>query len=532
MASSFSFGVKNCWNETSLMQSQGLYWINTDIENAAYELCAQVLEAQDEGSKSSVIFQQDNFITRLDDALSQEHVLFTRLMPPHYNIKYYQMDSSIKALKGLPVDIRRLGRVKNQLIIFMLPAESGIALKSQALTTWLQQLAALCARRHCAILIICYGKGIHSLMPQLYIANRILYGLAALNSVISPAKYVISWWHNQFGVEANRSFALQPRFPGWQILMHPSEVVSAINDGDDQWMYLAERSILEGAPPLSDKWFIFADNQHLLERGLHARAATLIFALLGNDRIEQLARQIHLLRMRRGNTLKIVVREMYPALRYIDQRLLQACGANLVVPHAARLSSFLTLLDDIQQGIFTRYVPEDIELLLQGRLTTHHKGYLPLRVFCEVMQAILGQPTLAMETRGVLLALRPVGGINPSQAISLCQLRRDGDVITFSSNQVYLFLTNCQTSDVDNVLNFLVSLPPAEVFQSRTLWYQDNDIKAQIRLLSTLDMPATAFTPPPAHLFPAKAAAMPKKRIIPTPIDLRLDGAPDLEGHE
>jgi cellulose biosynthesis protein BcsE len=199
--------------------------------------------------------------------------------------------------------------------------------------------------------------------------------------------------------------------------------------------------------------------------------------------VEALARQIHSLRIQRGSGLKIAVREMNASLRYIDQRLLQACGANLVVPHAARLSSFLTLLDDIQQLSFTRHVSEDIEQLLLGRLPTHHKGFLPLPTFCDVMQSIWSHTTLVTEARGLLISLRPVSGITPQQAISLCHLRRDGDVITLTERHLYLFLSNCQVSDLDKVLDSLFSLPTDEVFVSRIFWHQERDIQSEIRRL-------------------------------------------------
>ncbi|WP_413723558.1 cellulose biosynthesis protein BcsE [Sodalis sp. RH24] len=524
MALSFPFGIKNCWDDTSLMQPRGLYWVNTDTEPAAYELCGQVVDAQRPDVIISVIYQKDNPTSLpCTSTLPPEHALIVRLLSAEDKTHYYHQAAGKKALTGLPVDISRLPQIKNQLLIFMLTAAAGNDLAPNDFNQWLLEIASQCARQNCAMLILCYGKGIHALIPRLYVQNRVLYGLAMLNSAHYPPQYVMSWWHNQFGVEANTAYALQPRSPGWEIAASPASAQHINNHSDDQWMYLAENSILEGAPPLSDKWFIFADNQHLVDRGLRARAATLIFALSANDQIETLARQIHLLRIRRGNALKIVVREMYPALRYIDQRLLQACGANLIVPHAARLSSFLTLLDDIQQGTFNRYVPENIELLLQGRLPDRHKGFLPLPVFCEVMQSILGQPTLAVETRGVLLALRPVGGISPQQAMSLCHLRRDGDVLTLTDSHLYLFLSNCQTSDVDSVLNFLFSLPAADMFQNRTLWYQDNAIQAEVRRLSGLAVPPE---PPPAAAEPTRDAPPGKRRRLPVPLIVQLDGKP------
>lgn len=46
--------------------------------------------------------------------------------------------------------------------------------------------------------------------------------------------------------------------------------------------------------------------------------------------IEPLARSIHTLRRQRGSAMKILVRENTASLRATDERLLLACGANML----------------------------------------------------------------------------------------------------------------------------------------------------------------------------------------------------------
>jgi len=485
MALSFSFGMKQFWNESAEMQASGLYWVNVDSQDAAYGLGGQVLVAQAEGIITTFIFPKENPITgKSDHALSREDFLISQLLAKNTALSYYQLASSKRAFRALPDDLNRVGNTHNQLIVLLFPAATWQTLSSKEFSSWLRAMSTLAQHKNCALLIICHGQLSSVLKAQLNSHHRLIYGLSSFQTDIVPAQFIISWWHNNFGIEANKSYSLLKREHGWGIMPQPAALNSANTLSDDQWLYLAQRDVLEGAPPLSENWQLFDDNTLLTERGMHARSATLIFSLRSNDEVEPLARQIHSLRIRRGNGLKIAVREMHASLRYIDQRLLQACGANLVVPHAARLSSFLTLLDDIQQLSFTRHVSEDIEQLLEGRLPTHRKGFLPLPTFCEVMQSIWSHTTLANEARGLLISLRPVSGITPQQAISLCHLRRDGDVITLTERHLYLFLSNCQVSDVENVLSSLFSLPVDEVFASRTLWHQERDIQSEVRRLA------------------------------------------------
>ncbi len=527
MALSFSFGMKQFWNESAEMQASGLYWVNADSQDAAYGLGEQVLAAQAEGIVTTFILPKENLITGgTGEPLAQDNILISRLLAKRPSLACYQLASGNRAFRSLPDDLNRVSNTHNHLIVLLFPVIVWQNLSEKEFSAWLKAMSALAQHKNCTLLIICHGHVSNVLKGRLNSHHRLIYGLSSFQTDIVPAQFIISWWHNNFGVEANNSYSLQKCDHGWGIQPHTSGLNSANTLSDDQWLYLAQRDVLEGAPALSENWQLFDDNTLLTERGMRARSATLIFSLRSNDEVEPLARQIHSLRIQRGNGLKIAVREMHASLRYIDQRLLQACGANLVVPHAARPSSFLTLLDDIQQLSFTRHVSENIEQLLEGRLPTHHKGFLPLPTFCEVMQSIWSHTTLATEARGLLIALRPVSGISPQQAISLCHLRRDGDVITLTGRNLYLFLSNCQVSDVDNVLTSLFSLPVDEVFASRTLWHQERDIQSEVRRLAAKKTLPEQALQPQAIDVPITPQQQRTSVHLPEPLILTLSDTP------
>ncbi|MBV6819716.1 cellulose biosynthesis protein BcsE [Rahnella sp. PD12R] len=526
MALSFSLGMKQYWNGLAQMQARGLYWVNADKQEAAYHLCGQALEAQQGETPVTVFFPQHNLIcAEEENRLNDDDILLSHLKKHPRQTFYYQLADGKKAFLGLPGDINRLPRHPALLMILLLPATSWQMLNDKQFARWVSEMRTSANSKEATILIICYGAGINAVKTQLHLYHRNIYGLADLKTDTVPNQWGISWWHDGLGAEANTLYPLTPRQTGWEIQKNvPASV--AEQAGDDQWMLLAERSVLEGAPALSERWFLFDSNEELAERAAHARSATVIFALSGNDAVEVMARQIHRLRMQRGTGLKIVVREMNSSLRYVDQRLLQACGANLVVPHAARLSNFLTLLDDLQNLTFTRHVQDDIEILLNSRLPTHHKGYLPLPVFCSVMNDIWNHASLATESRGLLISLRPAAGISPQQAMSLCSLRRDGDILTVTERHLYLFLSNCQVSDVENVLAFLFNLPVKDVFTSQTFWSQELDIQTEVRRLAAKPPMAKAVTGPEAYV-PQKAEPLKRAQVHPpVPVTLALNDTP------
>ena len=532
MALSFSLGMKQFWNGLAEMQNRGLYWVNADSQEAAYRLCGQVIEAQQGIARVNVLFSEHNLVCNdPQKRLAEDDVLLTSLKETPKQIAYYQLTNGKKPFLALPADINRLRHTQSSLMILLLPASSWLTLNDKQLTRWVREISDTTDNKNSTCLILCYGAGINAIKTQLHLYHRQICGLAELKTDVEPNQWGVSWWHDNVVSEANTLYPLSARKTGWEILKNTPASV-AEQTGDDQWMLLAERSVLEGAPSLSERWFLFDDNAALAERAAHARAATVIFALAGNDEVEVMARQIHRLRMQRGNGLKIVIREMNSSLRYVDQRLLQACGANLVVPHAARLSNFLTLLDDLQNLSFTRHVPEDIEVLLDSRLPTHHKGYLPLPVFCSVMKDIWTHASLATESRGILISLRPAIGISPQQAVTLCSLRRDGDILTVTEKHLYLFLSNCLVSDVDSVLAFLFNLPVKDVFTSQTFWSQELDIQSEVRRLAAKPpmpqpvLPAEAYT---AHkIEPLKRAPVHQ----PVPITLPISDAPAIKTPE
>lgn len=532
MALSFSLGMKQFWNGLAQMQARGLYWVSTDSPEAAYRLCGQTLEAQQGEIPVSVFFPQHNLIcTDEENRLSDDDILLTHLQMHKKNTHYYQLAKGKKAFLALPADINRLPNQAPSLMILLLPVSVWQEVNEKQFSRWLSEMKINTNNKGATLLIICYGAGINAVKTQLHLYHHNIYGVADLKTDVEPNQWGISWWHDNTGVESNTLYPLTPRQVGWEIQKNTPASVSA-QTGDDQWMILAQRAVLEGAPALSERWFLFDDNESLVERAAHARSATVIFALSGNDEVEVLARQIHRLRIARGNGLKIVVREMNSSLRYVDQRLLQACGGNLVVPHAARLSNFLTLLDDLQNLTYTRHVSEDIELLLDSRLPTHHKGYLPLPVFCEVMRDIWNHAALATESRGILISLRPASGISPQQAMSLCSLRRDGDILTVTERHLYLFLSNCQVSDVENVLAFLFNLPVKEVFASQTFWSQELDIQTEVRRLAARPPVAKPLTA--AEEFVQQKTEPLKRAQVhqPVPITLALSDTPAVQAPE
>lgn len=128
----------------------------------------------------------------------------------------------------------------------------------------------------------------------------------------------IAFWCNEKGVSARQQLSVQQQ--------KDLDISSKRRGGDPTTQrrkrILSNVAVLEGAPPLSEHWQLFNNNEVLFNEARTAQAATVVFSLQQNAQIEPLARSIHTLRRQRGSAMKILVRENTASLRATDERLL------------------------------------------------------------------------------------------------------------------------------------------------------------------------------------------------------------------
>ncbi len=85
-----------------------------------------------------------------------------------------------------------------------------------------------------------------------------------------------------------------------------------------------------------------------------------------------------------------------------------------------------------------------------------------------------------------MVALRPVPGIRVEQALTLCRTNRTGDIVSIGDNRLVLFLSFCRVNDLDTALNHIFPLPTADIFSNRMVWFEDNQIAAELVQMRTL----------------------------------------------
>lgn len=463
----FSIGIQSLWDELRHMPTGGVWWINADREQDAISLMNQTLAAQDQDAKVAVAGMGYDLhkTIRLKDEQGPE------------KIQLFAMPNHEKSLHFFSRDLLCSIDPENYFLVLLCANNAWENISAESFSGWLKKIHRWTKYHNCTLLVINPSPNSDRQSSILMDKFRSLSGLASLRYKSASHLYDVAWWCNEKGVSAQQQLFLDDSNGYWQL---SKQEETAVQPRSDEKRVLSNVDVLEGAPALSEHWTLFETNEGMFNEARTSQAATLIFALRRNNQIETIARQIHTLRRLRGSALKIIVRETKASLRATDERLLLGCGANMVIPWNAPLSRCLTLIESVQGQQFNRLVPEDIATLLSMTQPLKLRGFQPWDTFCEAVANMVNNTLLPPHGKGVLVSLRPVPGIRIEQALTLCRPNRVGDIVTIGDNRLLMFLSFCRVNDLDTALNHIFPLPTADIFSNRTVWFEDNQIAAEL----------------------------------------------------
>jgi cellulose biosynthesis protein BcsE len=463
----FSIGIQSLWDELRHMPVGGVWWINTGSNADAISLVNQTIAAQEVDSRVAVVSMGEE--PRKIIALESERGPQT--------VRLFSMSTKADSLFFLTRDIKCSLDPERYLVILKCSNNALQNIPTEKLLRWLEKINKWTKLHNCTVLVVNPGSNNDKLFSLLMAEYRSLFGLASLRDQTDGYLYDIAFWCNEKGVSARQQLNLKQLDGQWHLARLEETVVQPRSD---EKRILTHIAVLEGAPALSENWSLFDTNEALFNEARTTQAATIVFSLTQNNRIESLAKHIHTLRRQRGSALKIVVRENTTSLRATDERLLLGCGANMVIPWNAPLSRCLTLIESIQGQQFTRHVPEDISTLLSMTQPMKLRGYQQWDTFCDAVGNMVNNTLLPADGKGVMVALRPVPGIRVEQALTLCRPNRTGDIMTIGDNRLVLFLSFCRVNDLDTALNHIFPLPTGDIFSNRMIWFEDNMIGAEL----------------------------------------------------
>jgi len=460
----FILGINALQEELNHMSVGGVWWLNADTKNDAVNLINQIIISQDPAAKVAVI---------APSKILSDEIKYQKNVGPKF-IHLFSMPDSGEKLGVLSRDLMCSINPAQTLFIVLYPENAFDKTDEQALKSDLQELSAWATQQQCSLLLINTGNTINKQYSLLLNAHHSISGLARL---MSNHHYDVAFWCNERGVSAGQRLALQYRDNLWHVLYDTHNIPQ--NYGDENTI-ISHIDVLEGAPELSDSWQIYENNERVFESASLANAATVIFYFSQKNQLIELTHQIHTLRIQRGNALKIIVREKYGKLRAADVQLLLNCGATLVIPQEVSLPRSLNMINSVQGTHFSQAISNDLDTIIRQTKPQELKGYQSKEVFSNTINELIQNPILPTDHKGILVALRPLAGLRPKQAITVCRIKRMGDIVTIGEDCLMLFLANCHLNDMHSVLQRLFPLKLSNIFSHCLVWYTDEQITAQL----------------------------------------------------
>lgn len=468
---SFSLGIPKLWVELSTMQSPGFYWINCDRKNDADAICRQTIHTLPLQARAALICGGEE----------PEHILANLTGVVIKKLPLFKLPEKKAALFNFTSDLNRSLNIKNRLLILHINSSFWHQFSSEEIIHWIKKTSSWLQVQQSNLLVLNYNAGVSKLKTQLMPLRRYLDGLSNLQCEENEGLYTVSWWGGVNGLTANQTLTLVYDNKEGLTLSDSTKQERPILLNEDTLCF-AEKNIFDGAEPPVE-WQLFDNSKLLEQRAESTKAATVIFSLYNSSKIDELAKQVHQLRINCGNALKIVIREMSNNIRHSDESLLQACGVSLIVPANVSWSQFIMMIDGIQGQISTRYISERFEHIIETINSIHQKGFLSPPEFCKAVLSRMNSTLLPVNSKGVLISLRPVEGLSTTQALTMCYLLRVGDIVSEAGDRLYLFLSTCHINDLNTALKFIFRLPIEEAFSAHEAWYQDSQIIAEIKHL-------------------------------------------------
>jgi len=505
-----TLAIRGLLDQQIALRTGGLYWATVDQAPDAKILTRQFIDALPLQSPATLISCANTPQSIISDLAPDRGPTKLKL----FEIAQNEVE---QALATLTRDLNRAAISPACQIVLVAPASSwGNKISAHRLGQWLKRLRAWLMERQATLLVVTHGDAL-ALHTELLQFNETLSGLSRLYRHNGEIRYQLHFWHNQLGVSAGQEFKLSVDSQCFTLIPQTT-VDTQPRVADDQHVYLAERAVLEGSPSLSRHWYLFESRQALLEEAQSARAATVIVAIDNSHQLLELAQQLHDLREKCGPELKIVVREMEPAVRYRDERLLLACGANLIVPEGTVLSRFLSMIESVQGQRWQYSQNSDFETLLERQRPPQVRGLVSPRVFYETVEQIYTDSS--GEVTHQLIKFVPVPGLAPELFLNQMCLRRFGDIACLLNGELYLFLFACRADGLDPALGNICRLPWRDLFNQRHVLSGMTDLPEEPFLHGT-DTPE-GLSIPTEHAVVAAPVALSHPPLVAQRITLPL----------
>ena len=473
------FGINNLSTKHHAQNPSGLY-VTTAINYNISLLYLNTL-LQSKVKNTFVSFAPlSNILEDLQQPLkNQIQTIFQK-----QNCFFINQYSASKSLDKLSKDINNIQFKKNDSVVFYIPDQTILLSEDKSRIKFFKNLNKLAKLKNLTISMVLFGSEYQILNRWLMGHPGLFFGISAIHNTDSTQYiYQINYWISQGEVTANHEYEITPQSDQtFSTLAIPTRNQHNLQvDINDQYAIHIVETAIDPTQKASASMTSYTTNQALFDNMTQAHTCIIVLSIYQHQEVHDIAMGIYQLRRKFGLKFKLVLREMKQCIRYSDEAFLSKIGVNLILAPKISFSRMMNMLETLQRQETTAVAPNSIDELMYLESTSlySYKGYMDTEEFIYKCNRLIERHEQT-KIQYALIKLDLLPGIEMDSCLSMCNIKRDGDIITTCNNAIYLLLSSVRENDIQPALSHIFKLPIADMFRSNTTYTTPHRIKSQL----------------------------------------------------
>ncbi|HIF9243142.1 TPA: BcsE family c-di-GMP-binding protein [Photobacterium damselae] len=454
MSSSYNI-IKSINNE----RFKSVYVSLFNNKNIALNYLSNFIEMRDK-TTLTIMSDKDSFTADLDNnRLSSQH--------SSLNCLYFYKKKRLTTINNICKDLSLLKVTQNGNLCFLIPDIWFKTISESNLEQLINTFTEISSSRKLYIDILIYGSNhIEFIHKNLIKLNNKFSGIITFkqfnNSIINS---FIEFWHTRKYIYSNCNYQLDysNNCINQKSENYQNKTVQLNKKCRINTTIYINKTIINGKNTHLDNFYLINNNTELSNISDLLDTDTLVFSCSQQSEVIELTKSIFSLRKKHGQLLTILIKETVPCLRYSDEKMLLNAGVNLIIPSQVPFERFTVQMESMHNHLLLTQPVDNLDDIITSHITLSNIGYVSNNDFIIACKNIL-QKSSQSNIPYALIKLSLRSNITPEQCLSLCHIRRKGDVITACSDAIYILFGAIRHNDVDKTLNNLFGIPTDELF--------------------------------------------------------------------
>jgi len=392
--------------------------------------------------------------------------------------------SANKSLDKLSKDINNIQFKKNDSVVFYIPDQTILLSEHKSRIQFFKNINKLAKLKKLTISMVLFGSEYQILNRWLMEHPDLFFGVSAIHKTDSTQYiYQINYWISQGEVTANHEYEITPQSDktlSTTIIPIHNQQNLQVDINDQHTIHIVE-SAIEPTQKITESMTSYTTNQVLFEEITQAHTCIIVLSIYQHQEVHDIATGIYQLRRKFGLKFKLVLREMKQCIRYSDEVFLSKIGVNLILAPNISFSRMMNMLETLQRQETKAVTPNSVDELMYLENTSRYsyKGYMDTEEFIHRCNRLIERHEQT-KIQYALIKLDLLPGIEMDSCLSMCNIKRDGDIITACSSALYLLLSSVRENDIQPTLSHIFKLPIADMFRSNTTYTTPHRIKSEL----------------------------------------------------